>query len=126
MTERSNTCCSVSNEIGLSIDRYQSLNFRNDNNNYSPDSQRKNGRDAVVSNKSCKRNVGQTVENTANKCTGISNQRIDWDRKSLQQGSSRAFVDLTSKSEPKDSNEGNERQPEISERTQSNQNNERI
>ena len=31
-----------------------------------------------------------------------------------------------SNSEPKDSNEGNERQPELSERTQSNQHNERI
>ena len=65
LTERNNTSCSVSNEIGLSIDRYQSLNIRNETENSSPDSQRKNGRDAVVSNKSCKRNVGQTVENRA-------------------------------------------------------------
>ena len=126
LTERNNTSCSVSNEIRLSIDRYQSLNFRIDTNNSSPDSQQKNGRDAVVSNKSCKRNVGQTVENTANNSTGISNQRIDWDRNSLQQGSSRTFVEQTSNSEPKDSNEGNERQTELSKRTQGNQHNERI
>ena len=126
MADRNNTSCPVSNEIGLSIDRYQSLNIRNETDNSSPDSQRKNGRDAVASNKSCKRNVGQTAENTANNRTGISNQRIDWDRNSLQQGSSRTFVEQTSNSEPKDSNEGNERQPELSERTQSNQHNERI
>ena len=125
-TDRNNTSCPVSNEIGLSIDRYQSLNIRNETDNSSPDSQRNNGRDAVVSNKSCKRNVGQTVENIANNSTGISNQRIDWDRNSLQQGSSRTFVEQTSNSETKDSNEGNERQPELSERTQSNRHNKRI
>ena len=91
LTERNNTSCSVSIEIGLSIDRYQS----------------------------CKRNVGQTVENTANNSTGIA-------RNSLQQGSSRAFVEQTSNIESKESKEGNERQPELSERTQSNQHNERI
>ena len=74
LTERNNTSCSVSNEIGL---RDQSLNFRNDTENSSTNSQQKNGRDAVVSKKSCMRNVGQTVENTANNSTGISNQRID-------------------------------------------------
>ena len=56
-THRSNTSCPVSNEIGFSIDRYQSLNIRNETDNSSPDSQRKNGRDAIVSNKCCKRNV---------------------------------------------------------------------
>ena len=66
-----------------------------------------------MSNRSCKRNVGQIVENTANNSTGISNQRIDCDRNSLQQGSSRTFVEQTSNSEPEDSNEGNERQPEL-------------
>ena len=79
-----------------------------------------------MSNKSCKRNVGQTVENTANNSTGISNQRIDWDRNNLQQGSSRTIVEQTSSIEPKDSNEGNEQQSELPERTQSNQHNERI
>ena len=126
LTERNNTSCSVSNEIGFSIDRYQSLNFRNDTDNSSPDSHRKNGRDTVVSNKSCKRIIGETVENTANNSIGISNQRIDWDRNSSQQGSSGTFVEQTSNSEPKDSNEGNERQPELSKGTQSNQHNECI
>ena len=93
LTDRNNTSCPVSNEIGLSIDRYQSLNIRNETDNSSPDSQRNNGRDAVVSNKSCKRNVGQTVENIANNSTGIGNQRIDWDRNSLQQGSSQKFLE---------------------------------
>ena len=51
LTDRNNTSCPVSNEIGLSIDKYQSLNFRNDTDNSWPDSQRKNGRDAVASNK---------------------------------------------------------------------------
>ena len=124
MTERNNTSCSVSNEIGLSIDRYQSLNFRNDTDNSSPDSHRKNGRDTVVLNKSCKRIIGETVENTLNNSIGISNQRIDWDRNRLQQGFSRTFVEQTSNSEPKASNEGNERQPELSKGTQSNQHNE--
>ena len=102
------------------------MNIRNETDNSSPDSQRKNGRDAVVSNKSCKCNVGQSVENTANSSTRFSKQRIDWDRNSLQQGSSLTFVEQTSNTEAKDSNEGNERQPELSERTQSNQRNERI
>ena len=84
------------------------MNTQNETDNSSPHSQRKNGRDAVASNKSCKRNVGQTVENTANNSTRISNQRIDWDRNSLQHGSSRTFVEKTSNSETKDSNEGNE------------------
>ena len=126
LTDRSNTSCPVSNEIGLSIDRYQSLNVRNETDNSSPDSQQKNGRDAVVSNKSCKRSVGQTVDNTANNSSGISNQRIDWDRNSLQQGSSRTFIEQTPNSETKDSIEGKERQPEPSERTHSNQHNGRI
>ena len=126
LTERNNTSCSVSNEIGLSIDRYQSLNFRNDTDNSSPDSHRKNGRDTVVSNKYCKRIIGETVENTANNSIGISNQQLDWDRNSLQQGSSRTFVEQTANSEPKDPNEGNERQPEFSKGIQSNQHNECI
>ena len=123
LTDRNNTSCPVSNEIGLSSDIYQSLNIRNETDNSSPDSQRKNGRDAAVSNESCKRTIGQTVEKPANDSTGISNQLIEWDRNSLQQCSSRTIVEQTSNSEPKDSNEENERQPEISEQTQSNQHN---
>ena len=126
VTERNKTSFSVSNEIGFSIDRYHSLNFRNDNDNSSLDSLRKNDRGTVVSNKSCKRIIGQTVENTANDSAGISHQPLDWNRNSLQQGSSRTIVEQNSNSESKDSNEGNERQPELSERTQSNQHNERI
>ena len=41
LTERNNTSCPVSIEIGLSIDRYQSLNFRTNTENSSPDSQKK-------------------------------------------------------------------------------------
>ena len=41
LTEKNNTSCSVSNEIGLSTDRYQSWNFRKDTDNSSPDSHRK-------------------------------------------------------------------------------------
>ena len=93
LTDRNNNRCPVSNEIGLSVDRYQSLNIRNEPDNSSPDSQRKNGRDAVVSNKSCKRNDGKTEVNTTNNSTGISNQQVDWDRKSSQQGSSQTFVE---------------------------------
>ena len=118
MTERNNTSCSVSNEIGLSIDRYQSLNFRDDTDNSSTDCQQKNGRDTVVSNKSCNRIIGQPVETKANDIAGISNQRTDWNRNSLQQGSSRTIVEQNSNSVPKDSNEGNRRPPELSERTQ--------
>ena len=61
LTDRNNTSCLVSNENELRFDRYHSLNFRNQTNNSSHDSQRKNGRDAVLSNKSCMRNKGQTV-----------------------------------------------------------------
>ena len=62
------------------------MNIRNETDNSSPDSQRENGRDAVVSKKSCKRYVGRTVENTANNSTGISNQPIDCDRNSYNRG----------------------------------------
>ena len=62
LTDKNNTSCPVSDEIGLSYDRYQSLNFRKETDNSSPDSQRKNVRHAAVSNKICKRNIGQTVE----------------------------------------------------------------
>ena len=117
MTDRNNITCPISSEIGLSIDRYQSLKFRNDTNNSSHDSQQKNGRDAVPSNKFCKRKTRQTVENTANNSAEISNQRIDWNKNSLQQQSSRTIVEQTSNSEPKESNEGNKQQPELSERT---------
>ena len=74
-----------------------------------------------MSNKSCKRIIGQTVETKANDIAGISNQRTDWNRNSLQQGSSQTIVGQNSNSVPKDSNEGNRRPPELSERTQSNQ-----
>ena len=67
LTDRNKTSCPVSNEIGLSTDRYQSLNIRNETDNSSPDSQPKNGRDAVVSNKSCKRKVGQIRKHSKQK-----------------------------------------------------------
>ena len=41
LTDKNNTSCPVSNEIGVSIDRYQSLNIRNETDNSSPDSERK-------------------------------------------------------------------------------------
>ena len=47
LTDRNNTNCPVSKEIGLSNDRYQLLNFQNDTDNSSPDI--KKGKDAVAS-----------------------------------------------------------------------------
>ena len=126
MNDRNNTTCPVSSEIGVNIDRYQSLNLRNDANLSSSDSQQKNDRDGVTSNKSCKRNIGQTVENTAKDSAGIINQRIDRNRNSLKQRPSWTIVEQTSNRESKESNEGKELKPELSARTQSNKHNERI
>ena len=106
-----------------SIDRYRSLNVQNNTKNSSSDSQRRKGRDLIVSNKSCECNIGKMRENTANDGARIFSQLIDWNRNSIQQGSSRTIVKNNSISKPEVSNDGNEKQPGLSERTQKNQHN---
>ena len=65
-------------------------------------------------------------ENTANDGARIFSQLIDWNRNSLQQGSSRTIVKNNSSRKPEVSNDGNEQQTGLSERTQKNQHNKRF